>query len=352
MLKKNFFKNKKVLITGHTGFKGSWLAFILYCFGARVYGYSLKAKTKNDNFYLLKLNKKIKNYYYDVRDKNKLKKTLDKIQPHIIFHLAAQSLVKNSYENPYKTFSTNILGTLNILETVRELKSVKSVVIITSDKCYRNKERNYGYQEDDELGGYDPYSASKAAAENTFHSYLNSYFNKKKFKFGIASARAGNVIGGGDWSKDRIIPDFIKSLIYKKKFEVRSPKSTRPWQHIFDLLNGYLILSQKIYKSKNFNGSWNFGPEKNNISVLEVINSLKKFLNDNKKIYFKTNSKIKETNLLSLNIKKSKNKLNWKPKLKFHKSLELTAEWYETFIYNKSQILNISNKQLKYFFYD
>ncbi len=352
MLKKNFFKNKKVLITGHTGFKGSWLAYTLFCFGAKVYGYSLRAKTKNDNFYLLKLNKKIKSYFYDVRDRDKFKEIVEKVKPNIIFHLAAQSLVKNSYENPYKTFSTNIFGTLNILDIVKNLKSVKSVVIITSDKCYKNKERDYGYDEDDELGGFDPYSASKAAAENIFHSYLNSYFDGKKFTFGIASARAGNVIGGGDWSEDRIIPDFIKSLIYKKKFVIRSPKSTRPWQHIFDLLNGYLILSHKIYKNKNFNGSWNFGPEKNNVSVLKVINSLKKYLNENKKIYIKKNTKMKETNLLSLKIKKSKNKLKWKPKLKFNKSLELTAEWYKTFMYNKSQILNISNKQLKYFFYD
>ena len=240
MLDLSFFKGKRIFITGHTGFKGSWLAFILYLSGAKLAGYSLKPKNIFDNFYLLKLNDKIKNTYADVRNKKILSNKIKQFKPDIIFHLAAQPLVKESYRNPEFTFSTNILGTMNILEIIREVKSVKSAIIITSDKCYKNYEKKSGYSEDDELGGEDPYSASKAAAENIFFSYLKSFFNHKK-RIGLASVRAGNVIGGGDWSKDRIIPDLIKSLILKNKFIIRSPKSTRPWQHIFDLLNGYLI---------------------------------------------------------------------------------------------------------------
>ena len=283
MLNLNFFKDKKVFITGHTGFKGSWLTFILHLSGAKVVGYGLKPKNKFDNFYLLGLDKKITNYFFDIRNIQRLKKALNKSNPEIIFHLAAQALVKNSYKFPLNTFSTNIIGTLNILEELKNLKKLKSAVIVTSDKCYKNKEKLSGYSENDEIGGEDPYSASKAASENIFYSYLKSYYNKG-VKFGLASVRAGNVIGGGDWSDDRIIPDFIKAIWQNKKFVVRSPKSTRPWQHVFDLLSGYLILSKKLYESKKYDGSWNFGPKKKNITVKNIIDGLKTELKSKKKI--------------------------------------------------------------------
>ena len=351
MLNLEFFKRKKIFITGHTGFKGSWLAFILHINGAKVAGYSFKPKNKFDNFYLLELDKKIKNYFQDVRSKNKLKNAINKFNPDIIFHLAAQPLVKESYIDPDFTFSTNIIGTLNILEIIKETKSVKSAVIITSDKCYKNYEKKSGYSETDELGGRDPYSASKAAAEIIFNSYSQSFYHSDN-NLGLASARAGNVIGGGDWSNDRIIPDFIKSIISKNKFIIRSPKATRPWQHVFDLLNGYLILSRIIYGNNKYNGSWNFGPNEKNVQVKDVISKLIKIMNINKKIIIKPNKKIKETGLLSLKTNKSKKYLRWKPKLSFSQTLKLTAEWYQCYISDKKTIQKLSRKQIEDFFYD
>lgn len=351
MLNLEFFKNKKIFITGHTGFKGSWLSYILYLSGAKVTGYSLKPNTQQDNFYLLQLDKKIKNYYHDIRDEKNLKKKIQISKPDIIFHLAAQPLVRESYQNPKFTFSTNVLGTLNILDTIRKIKSIKSAVIITSDKCYKNYEKKEGYSEINELGGEDPYSASKAAAENIFYSYQKSFFNYKK-NVGLVSVRAGNVIGGGDWSQDRIIPDLIKSIILKKKFTIRSPKATRPWQHVFDLLNGYLILSKKIYGNNKFNGSWNFGPNKSHVTVKEVISKLIKIMGIRKKYFIKIDKKIKETGLLSLKTNKSKKYLKWKPKLSFIKTLRVTAEWYTCYIENKKNIQKFSKTQVENFFND
>ena len=351
MLNLKFFKGKKIFITGHTGFKGSWLAYILYLSGAKVAGYSLKPKNKVDNFYLLKLDKKIQNYFGDVRDEKNLSKKIKEFKPDIIFHLAAQALVKESYKNPQFTCSTNIIGTMNVLETLREVKSVKSAIIITSDKCYKNYEKKSGYSEEDELGGEDPYSASKAAAENIFSSYLKSFFKNKK-KIGLVSVRAGNVIGGGDWSQDRIIPDLIKSVILKKQFIIRSPKATRPWQHIFDLLNGYLILSKKIYGKNKFNGSWNFGPNKSHVTVQEVISKLIGILAIKKNFLIKANKKLKETSLLSLKVNKSKKYLKWKPKLSLQKTLKIIADWYVCYIGDRKNIEKFSKKQIENFFYD
>ena len=346
-----FFKKKKIFITGHTGFKGSWLTYILYLSGARIMGYSLKPKNKYDNFYLFGLDKKIKSYYGDVRDESNLKSKIQKFKPDIIFHLAAQSLVKDSYKNPKFTFTTNILGTLNILEIIKDIKSIKSALIVTSDKCYRNYEKKEGYSEADELGGQDPYSASKAAAENIFYSYRKSFY-QSKINTGVVSARAGNVIGGGDWSKDRIIPDFIRSVILNKKFILRSPKATRPWQHIFDLLNGYLILSKKIYNNNEYNGSWNFGPNKSHVTVQDIIFRLIKIMNIKKKILIKSDKKYKEAGLLSLKINKSKKFLKWKPKLSLVETIKMTAAWYQYYINDKKNIDKYSKKQVENYFYD
>jgi CDP-glucose 4,6-dehydratase len=349
MLNLKFFKGKKIFITGHTGFKGSWLTLILHLGGARIVGYSHKPKNKSDNFYLLKLDKKIKNYYCDVRDEKKLKNAITKFKPDMIFHLAAQSLVRESYLNPKFTFLTNAIGTLNILEVCRQSKSIKSIVIVTSDKCYKNYERKRAYNEEDEIGGEDPYSSSKAVSENIFYSYLKSYFKSKK-NVGLVSVRSGNVIGGGDWSKDRIIPDLIKSIILKKNFMIRNPNSSRPWLHVFDSINGYLILSKKIYNNNKLNGSWNFGPNKNNIIVKNIISKILKILKIKKKILFKKNTKVKETVSLNLNSKKSRKFLNWRPKLSLLQSLKLTAEWYIGYIKNSVNIEKMSTKQVKSFF--
>ncbi len=329
-----FYENKRILITGNTGFKGSWLNFILKSFGAKVYGYSLPPKTKDDNFNLLKL-KDNNTKYDDIRNYNKLKDFIKKIRPEIVFHLSAQALVKNSYKDPHTTFSTNAMGTLNILDILKDTEFVKSIVIVTSDKCYKNLEKKMGYSELDEIGGLDPYSASKASAENIFYSYYNSYFKKKK-TVGAASVRAGNVIGGGDWSEDRIVPDYIKSIIKNKIFFIRSPNAVRPWQHVFDLLNGYLILARKLYlQPTKYSGSYNFGPDKSKKdTVLQIIQQLKMIMSIDKKIFIKADKTIKETTYLKLKITKSKKILKWKPKLNLKKSLELTGQWYRVYLNN------------------
>lgn len=344
-----FFKNKKIIITGNTGFKGSWLTYILINLGANVYGYSEKLDTKHLNYKLLGLDKKVVTKYGDISDKNKLKKFINKVKPQIIFHLAAQALVKKSYNNPFQTFKTNVEGVLNILEISRDLKNLKCLMIVTSDKCYKNFEKKTGYLETDQLSGEDPYSSSKAAAENIFYSYNKSFYKLKK-NIGIVSVRAGNVIGGGDWSEDRIIPDFIKSIMIKKKFVIRSPNSTRPWQHVFDLINGYLILCFKCYGNNRYNGSWNFGPaKKNSITVLKMIQILKKILKTDKNINIKQSKKIKETVNLYLNAKKSEKFLKWKPKFNIFNSLKFTADWYENYI-NKKDIKKVSLEHFRSFF--
>ena len=346
---RRFYKNKTVLITGHTGFKGSWLAYALNKFGANVIGYSLKNTDKNSSFQILKLNNRIKNVFADIRDKAKLKKTLTNCRPDIIFHLAAQPLVKKSYDDPLYTIETNVNGTLNIVNFSRNAESIKSLVIITSDKCYKNKENINGYDENDELGGDDPYSGSKASAEIITQAYIKSYYGVKK-KIGIATARAGNVIGGGDWSKNRVIPDFIESIILKKKFFLRSPKSTRPWQHVFDIIFGYLLLGMKIYKTNKFNGSYNFGPNKEEIkNVFQITNYIKKKINSNKKIYIKKIKSLKETKTLVLKSFKSKKVLDWKCKLSLNKTLDLTADWYNCII-QRNDIEKLSAKQFNDYF--
>lgn len=348
---RKFYKNKTILITGHTGFKGSWLAYALNKFGAKVIGYSLKNTEKNSSFHILKLNNRIQNVFADIRDKAKLKKILVTCRPNIIFHLAAQPLVKKSYEDPLNTIETNVNGTLNIVNCCRNIDSIKSIVIITSDKCYKNKENLNGYDENDEMGGDDPYSASKASAEIITQAYIKSYYEKKK-NLGIATARAGNVVGGGDWSKNRVIPDFIKSIIFNKKFFLRSPKSSRPWQHVFDIIFGYLLLGIKIYNTNKFNGSYNFGPKKDEIkNVIYITKYIKKRMNSNKKIYIKKIKSLKETKTLVLKSFKSKKILKWRCKLSLNETLDLTGDWYNCII-QKNNIEELSSKQFNEYFLD
>jgi len=347
---KSFYRNKKVVITGNTGFKGSWLSLILYNLGAKVYGYSLEPQTNPSNFHLFNLSKIIKYVNGDVRNYKKFYKFLNNIKPDIIFHLAAQSLVKQSYLEPLKTFETNFNGTLNLIEISRKLNNLKSLVIITSDKCYFNDERIKGYNENDRLGGIDPYSASKASAENMFFSYSKSFFINSK-NIGIVSARAGNVIGGGDWSKDRIIPDFMKSLKNKRSFIIRSPNSTRPWQHVLDLSYGYLLLGMKCYGTNKFNGSWNFGPnKKNSVSVIKIIKYLNSMFKNKKKILIKKEKSIKETKMLFLDSSKSKKLLIWNPKFSIFSSLNNIVEWYNCYYFNKKNIKILTNNQIKKYF--
>lgn len=343
---KKFYKNKKILITGNTGFKGSWLTMILNSLGSKTYGYSLYETSRPNLYKILKLNKKIKFIKGDIRDLNSLRSTINKFKPEIIFHLAAQSLVKESYKNPHFTVSTNSGGSTNILESCRLSKSIKSLVFITSDKCYENVEWIWGYRENDRLGGYDAYSASKASAENIFSAYLESFFKKKKI--GAASVRAGNVIGGGDWSKDRIIPDIIRSISNKKKLLIRNPNSTRPWQHVLDPLLGYIILGMKIYKNNNYSGAWNFGPSNTAVyTVKDVVSQISLNLGIKKNKFIiknKNNNEFKEAKLLKLNCDKASEYINWKPKLSSKESIELTCDWYKSYLNKKNMFTETQNQ--------
>ena len=341
------FKGKKIVITGHTGFKGSWLSLWLNYLGAKVYGISNNFKTNQTNFNNFKMKKNIKNFDIDIRNFEKLNKVIKKIKPDFIFHFAAQSLVGASYKKPLYNFETNFNGTLNLLEVLR-LSNFKCVsIMITSDKSYRNFEIKRGYVEDDILGGDDPYSASKGSAELVINSYFRSFLKNKR-KLRIAVCRAGNVIGGGDWSNDRLIPDLMRSIFKNKKVKLRNQNSTRPWQHVLDVLNGYLTLAVRLKKNKKFNGqAFNFGPPINsNFRVLDVVREIKK----NWKILEWEFSKrtYHESTLLKLNSNKSLKSLKWKNKLTFKEVIKLVTDWYKCSYENKN-IYNFSINQIKYF---
>ena len=346
---KKFFKNKTVIVTGHTGFKGSWMTLVLINLGARVIGISNKIPTKPSFFEILKLNKKIIDLREDVRDLKKIKNIFRKYKPDYVFHLAAQSLVKKSFKEPFYTFSTNFVGTLNILESLRELKNECVSVIITSDKSYKNFEIDRGYKENDILGGEDPYSASKGCAELVIQSYCKSFFKDKKRKIGIA--RAGNVIGGGDWSEDRLVPDCIKSWARNKKVILRNPNSTRPWQHVFEAIFGYLTFATKLKKNYNLHGeAFNFGPDnKDNKSVLDVVVEMKRSWQAVSWTIKKIKKAEHESKLLKLNSNKAKIKLNWKNNLNFRESIKMTIDWYKNFYEKKEKNFVFSINQISSF---
>ncbi len=348
---KHFFKNKTVIVTGHTGFKGSWLCLVLWLFGAKIIGISSYNLGSKSNYKILKIGSKInKEFKIDINNFKKLKQIFIKIKPDIVFHLAAQSLVSKSVINPLETFNTNILGTINLLESLRYLKKKCSAVIVTSDKCYLNRELTRGYNENDILGGIDPYSASKACAEINFKSYFYSYFKDNKL-ISLATARAGNVIGGGDFSHNRILPDIIRSLINKKVLKIRNPKSTRPWQHVLEPLRGYMDLSINLYHHlENSGESFNFGPnKKENFTVIEVVNFIKKIIPTLKIRIDKNNSFFKESGLLKLNCNKAKNSLGWYPYLNTKQSIDLTMDWYLAYI-SKNNINELTLKQIIRYF--
>ena len=344
---KNFYKNKRVFVTGHTGFKGTWLCLILNYFGANVTGYSLKPKPQ-DNFDFYKsinLKKKISSYYGDILNKNRLLKKIKTSKPQIFFHLAAQSLVIRSYLDPKTTFETNVIGASNVLDICKDQKYLRSLILVTSDKCYLNLEQKKSFTETSPLGGSDPYSCSKAMAERMAKIYLDKIY--KKTEIGLATVRAGNVIGGGDFSENRIIPDIIRHILDKKKLTLRNPQSYRPWQHVFDVLVGYLNLGIKLSINKNeFSGSYNFGPKKRNYTVLELT---KKFLDKltNNKFDIKFNkSNLFESDFLSINSNKSRKILNWETKYSGFKMIENTIEWYKVFINEPGKIEFFSKKQI------
>lgn len=333
MVNNKFWKNKKVLITGHTGFKGSWLSFYLHNLGSHIIGYSLKPKSYQRLFSLLNIKKRIShNVFGNILDKKKISKIIDKHRPEIIFHLAAQPFVIDSYVDSFNTINTNIIGTINILESLKKNTHVKSLVIVTTDKCYKVKKKELGsYKEDSELGGLDPYSASKACVELLTSSYVNSFCNnsKKKIMTNISTVRSGNILGGGDWGKYRLIPDIIKILDSNKVLKIRNLNSIRPWIHVLDSLTGYINLAEKNYFSKRFIGAWNFSPSGKKKRVKDIIyyclanNFMKK-----KQIEF-IRSSYKETKTLVLDSSKARKFLKWNPKLSFLETLKFTFDWYK-----------------------
>ena len=344
-----FFNKKRVLITGHTGFKGSWLTLCLKDLGADILGVSNNIPTKPSHFKVSKINKEIKSKKVDVANLKKIKKIIYKFKPDFIFHLAAQSLVKESYKSPIETWRTNLIGTLNILESLKKYKKKVTVVLITSDKSYKNIEQKKGYKENDVLSGIDPYSASKSSADIAIQSYFNSYFKKKR-NITIGVGRAGNVVGGGDWSKDRLIPDCMRAWSKGKKVIIRNPNSTRPGQHVLEAVWGYIILAINLKSNKKINGEpFNFGPNtKKNHKVIECVKIIKKIWPDIKwRIEKRKNKKFKEASLLKLNSEKAKKYLKWQTILNFDETMQMTALWYKNYYKKNSKV--ISYNQIKYY---
>lgn len=344
MKKLDIFKNKKILITGHTGFKGSWLCKLLLELGAKVSGISLEAD-KLSLYNLLKLDNEVSSHIFDIR--NNLDKVIKEINPDIIFHLAAQPLVIESYENPLYTFETNIMGTINVLEAIRKLNNLECAVMITTDKVYDNKEWAWGYRENDSLGGVDPYSSSKACAELVIKSYKKSLLND----LNIATARAGNVIGGGDFAKDRIIPDIVRAIEKNKAVELRNPNSVRPWQHVLDVLYGYLLLAYNLIKNnKNISESYNFATIDDAVNVKYItkvfIESVGNYKINSKNTHAKKLSK-KEMNILRLDSSLARKELLWKEKFDTKEAIKQTALWYREYLNNAKSVKDITDKQIK-----
>ncbi|MEK7509958.1 MAG: CDP-glucose 4,6-dehydratase [Patescibacteria group bacterium] len=353
-----FFQGKKILITGHTGFKGSWLSQILVHWRAQVSGIALVPHTNPNLFEILEIQPNIHNYFADIRDQRAVHEIIQKERPEIIFHLAAQPLVRESYLNPLYTFETNILGTANVLQAAKDVGSAKVIVLVTTDKVYEIKEDpTSAYREHDQLGGYDPYSASKAGAEMVISSYLRSFFHPKDYSLKhetlIASVRSGNVIGGGDWSKDRIIPDIIRSVF--EKYEpviLRNPSSVRPWQHVMEPLLGYLVLAKYLYEGKKeCAGAWNFGPqEENYITVQELTEELLGFLK--KSGFYRIDQDTQEPHeaeSLKLDVHHAQEMLRWHSRFSLRTCLEMTVEWYQRF-YDRGDMIEITNRHISSLF--
>lgn len=344
----SFWRGKRVLITGHTGFKGSWLAFWLKLAGAEVCGYALAPGSQPNLFENLKLETEINSVVGDVRNLPDFEKTLGEFQPEIVFHLAAQSLVRKSYREPIETYATNVVGTVNVLDAARRAASVKAVVVVTTDKVYENKEWHWAYRENERLGGFDPYSNSKACAELAVAAYRNSFFAESDCL--IATARAGNVIGGGDWSEDRLLPDVFRSLVFGEKLEIRYPHSIRPWQHALEPLNGYLMLAEKLHAGeRRFAEAWNFGPaDEDSKSVGWILEEIRRVWNEPVDWAIADERQPHEARLLKLDSAKAKNELNWLPKLTLDEAVKMTAEWYRGFK-DERDLIKLTTDQINFY---
>ncbi|MDD5228095.1 MAG: CDP-glucose 4,6-dehydratase [Methylococcales bacterium] len=322
-----FWRNKRVLLTGHTGFKGTWLALWLQRLGANVTGVSLNPITTPNLFTLARIAEELDSRFCDVRDYEKLKSIVDQVQPEIVFHLAAQPLVRNSYHDPLTNFSTNVMGTTNLLESLRNLDSVNVAVIVTTDKVYRNFEHSYPYRETDELGGHDPYSASKAASEIVVASYRNAFLATQGVA--VATARAGNVIGGGDWSEDRLIPDAVRAWQKDKPLKIRNPNAIRPWQHVLEPLAGYLQLVEKLWTNPELAGAFNFGSETSEIATVGKVVELAKISYGGDVIYHDTEDNLHEAGILTLEIVKARLLLGFTPRWGLTETVNRTMSWYQ-----------------------
>ncbi len=327
-----FWRNKRVFLTGHTGFKGAWTSLWLNSLGAKVFGYSLEAPTTPSLYEVCRVNRLVEEKIGDIRHFETLQKAMKDFQPDIVLHLAAQSLVRYSYDHPLETFETNILGTANLLQAMRNIPTVGSAVMVTTDKCYENVESSeVSYKETDPMGGHDPYSASKGCAELVVSAMRRSYFPHGEPP--IATARAGNVIGGGDWALDRLVPDFVRCLSQGKKVHIRHPKAIRPWQHVLEPVRGYLLLAERLYlEGLDYAQAWNFGPFESEARSVEYIGSQFSKLWGKEDSWFVSSGLSKhEAHYLKLNIDKAINKLKWTPLLNIDKAIRLTAEWYKAY---------------------
>ena len=348
-----FYRNKKVLITGHTGFKGSWLTIWLKSMGAEICGFSL-APPETDNFFNLSgIEKSILSLTGDIRDFDAINNAVKDFTPDIIIHLAAQALVKQSYKDPIETYSTNIMGTVNLLEAARLNRNIKALVNVTSDKCYENQNWLWGYRESDPMGGYDPYSSSKGCSELITSAYMRSFFSSdamtKNFYTAVASARSGNVIGGGDFAENRLIPDMVRAFSRKQRVHIRYPHATRPWQHVLEPLAGYLLLALKLSKNgSQFDGAWNFGPKsEDNREVGYIVDKFASFMGDHHEWTMDTGKHPHEAGLLKLDCSKAQCLLGWETKLNVDQALEWTANWYKSFLNEPQNVLEVTEKQIK-----
>ena len=350
MFIKDFWVGKRVLVTGHTGFKGSWLCLLLSYLGAEVTGYALSPPTNPSLFDIANINKLVKSFEGEIRDYDQLLKILSQEKPEIVIHMAAQSLVRKSYRDPLETFQVNIIGTANLLEAIRYVPSVRVLVNVTTDKCYENKEWIWGYREDEPLGGHDPYSSSKACSELVTAAYRRSFFSDSSCEIAIASARAGNVIGGGDWAEDRLVPDFIRAILNGENITIRNPTAIRPWQHVLEPLNGYLTLAQLMYnEGKKYSGSFNFGPDESDARCVEwVIRRLCDTWGSDINFQVYNKNEPHEATYLKLDCSKAKNELGWYPVWTLEVALDSIIEFTKTWI-NRDDIIDICMKQIKVF---
>lgn len=347
-----FWKDKRVFLTGHTGFKGSWMSLWLQALDANVVGYSLLPPSDPNLFEAARVADGMTSLKGNIRNLADVQAALLSHQPDIVIHMAAQTLVQYSYQNPVETYDTNVMGTLHILEAVRQVTSVRAVVVVTSDKCYENKEWIWGYRENEAMGGYDPYSSSKGCAELVTAAYRQSFFTNPKTSVAVASARAGNVIGGGDWAADRLIPDVIRAVSEQRPVLIRSPGAIRPWQHVLDPLNGYLTLVERMWSSQTeYTGAWNFGPSDQDAKPVSwIVEQITTLWGEGTQWKLDTVQHPHEASYLKLDSSKAKNYLGWMPKLNLSETLQWIVDWYKTYMRNEdmrsytiSQIIKFQN---------